>query len=101
MPEHDFSFRHYLGLVIEAMRKVYEVTITTKSPEYIMSDMSAHTVNFIKENEGEWDYTGWEAFLRSFQKRDLDLRDEVKAYLVEVLDASRELYTLVSSVNKT
>ncbi len=92
------NLRIYLGLVLEAMKKVYNATTAMKGMENITSDMSTHTVNYIKKNNGFWDDAGWEAFLKDFQGKGFDLTDEIKAYLVGVLDAAKELYTQVYSL---
>ncbi len=91
------SAKDYLGSVLDSMKMVYGATTATKGLENIVSDMSEHTVNFIIEKNGAWDYTGWEEFVKDFQKKGFDLTDEIRAYLVGVLDAVRELYSALPS----
>ncbi len=88
--------KDYLGLVLEAMKEVYKAYISTKGMENVMSDMSVHTVNYMKKTKGVWDQDGWEAYLKDFQKKGIDLTDETSSYLVSVLDAARELYIALS-----
>ena len=84
----------YLGSALEAMKKVYEATSATKGMENVMSDISDLTVNFVKKTKGVWDQSGWEAFLTDFQKKGIDLTDEMISYFGEVLEAARSVYNI-------
>ncbi len=85
----------YLGSVMEAMKKVYEATSATKGMENVMSDISDLSVNFVKKTKGVWDQSGWEAYLKDFQKKGIDLTDEMMSYCGEILQASKSVYTVL------
>ncbi len=89
-----------IGSVLEGMKKVYETTAATKGMENVMSDISELTVNFIKKTKGVWDQSGWETYLKDLQTKGVNLTDETRSYLEEVLKASKELYTISPEVSK-
>ncbi len=87
-----------LALVLESMKKVYAATEATKGMENVMSDISDHTVNFMKKTKGVWDQPGWEAYLKDLQKKGIDLTDETRSYLGEILEASRKIYSVLPPI---
>ncbi len=84
-----------VGSVLESMKKVYDTTTATKGLGSFMSDISELTVKFITKHKGTWDQSGWEAYLKVLQKKGIDLTDETKAYLEEVLESTKELYSVL------
>ncbi len=92
------DMKTHLGSVLEAMKKVYEATSATKGMENIMLEISKHTVDFIKYTQGIWTPAGGEAYLKDLQKRCIELTDETNAYLGEVLEATRSIYTILPAV---
>ncbi len=94
------DMKTYLGSVLEGMKKVYNTTTATKGMENVMSEMSDITVNFVKKTKGVWDQSGWEAFWKDFQKKGVDLTEETRSYLGEILEASKELYGTSPVVKK-
>jgi hypothetical protein len=94
------SMRTYIGSVLESMKKIYEATVATKRLEKVMSDISDHTVNFLKSTKGIWNQKEWESFLKDLQEKGIGLTDETRNYLGGVLEASRKLYTVTPQVSK-
>ncbi len=91
--ELSSDMKTYLGSVMEAMKKFYEVITTTKGMENAMLEISRHTVDFIKYTQGIWTPSGLDAFLKDIQKRGFDLTEETKSYLSEILESVSKLYT--------
>ncbi len=89
------TMRDYLGLILESMKRVYNAMAGTQGVEKVMSETYDLTVKFIQRTRGVWDQSGWETYLKDFQKKGFDLTDETSSYLVGVLDAARELYTVL------
>ncbi len=89
------DMKSYLGLVLESMKKVYDSGMITKGMENVVSDMSSNAVKFIQKTSGAWDQSGWEAFLKDFQKKGVDLTDETRSYLGGVLEAVKALYAVL------
>ncbi len=89
------DMKDYLGSVLESMKKVYETAAATKGMEDVMSGISDLIVEFMKKTKGVWDQSGWETYLKDFQKKGFNLTDETKSYLEEVLEASRKIYTVL------
>ncbi len=94
------EMKTHLGSVLESMKKVYEATSSTKGMEKVMADVSRLTVNFVKEKKGVWGHSGWESFLKDFQKKGFDLTVETSSHIGAVLDASRQLYMLSPVLSK-
>jgi hypothetical protein len=94
------TMKNYVGSVLESMKKVYETTLETKGMERTISDISNHTVSFMKTTKGIWDQKGWESFLKDLQEKGIGLTDETRNYLGGVLEAARELYTITPTVGK-
>jgi hypothetical protein len=81
-----------LGLVLESMKKVYSTVTDTRNMESVMLDISEHTINFFKKNNGVWNYSDWEEYLIELQQKGFELNEETCAYLSEVLEAVKGLY---------
>ena len=81
-----------LGLVLESMKKVYNATTSTRNIESVMLDISEHTINFFKKNNGTWSYSEWEEYLKGLQKKGFELNEETCSYLSEVLESVKKLY---------
>ena len=98
--ELNDTMKNYVGSVLEFMKKIYDATVATKRMEKVMSDISDHTVNFFKNTKGVWDQKEWESFLKDLKEKGIDLTDETRNYLGGVLEAARELYTVIPPVAK-
>lgn len=53
---------------------------------------------FVEEQRGKWEHKDWEAFLDQVNKAGVELTDEVKRNLGNVLEASKHFYSKVSVV---
>ncbi len=98
--EPSDDMKDYLGSVLEAMKKVYGATTDTKGMENAIPDISELAVKFIKKTQGTWDQSGWESFLGDLQKKGIHLTDETKAYFGDILEATRELYSISPVASK-
>ncbi len=92
------NMKTYLGLVLNAMKKLYDATTATKGMENVMSDISEYSVNFIKRTKGIWNHSEWEIFLKDFQKKGIDLTEETSSYLGQFLETVREIYIILPPV---
>lgn len=81
-----------LGQVLESMKKVYSVTTDTRNIESVMLDISKHSTDFVKKNNGTWSYSQWEEYLRGLQNKGFELNEETCSYLSEVLESVKGLY---------
>lgn len=53
---------------------------------------------FVEEQRGKWEHKDWEGFLDQVNKAGVELTDEVKRNLGNVLEASKHFYSKVSVV---
>jgi hypothetical protein len=56
------------------------------------------TGKFVEQQRGKWEHKDWEAFLDKMSKAGIDLTDEVKRNLGNILEASKHFYSSVSTV---
>jgi hypothetical protein len=94
------TMKTYVGSVMESMKKVYEASIATKRMEELISDIADQTVSFMKNTKGVWDQKEWESYLKDLQEKGIGLTDETRNYLGGVLEAARELYTIIPPLSK-
>jgi hypothetical protein len=89
---HDFQLQ--MGVMLENMKKFYSTTTATGSMESVMKEITDTAIRFVKKNNGMWDHSAWEAFLKDVQKKGVTLSDESMTYLGGMLEAAKELYVL-------
>ncbi len=68
---------------------------TSKNSLQEMLDMAG---KFVTQQKGKWEHKDWEAFLSKVSKAGVELTDEVKRNLGNILEASKHFYTKVSVV---
>lgn len=66
-----------------------------KNPLQNLLDMAG---NFVTEQKGKWEHKDWEAFVEQVQRAGVDLSDEMKKSLGNLLEASKQFYARVSHV---
>jgi hypothetical protein len=88
------AMKSYTGPVLESMKKIYDTSLQTKGMQRSLSDISEHTVSFMKTTKGIWDQNGWESFLKDLQTKGVALTDETRNYIAGILAAARDLYSV-------
>ena len=68
---------------------------TSKNPMQQLLDMAG---NFVTQQKGKWEHKDWEAFLGQVSKAGVELTDEVKRNIGNILEASKHFYGHVSTV---
>ena len=68
---------------------------TSKHPMQQLLDMAGA---FVTKQKGKWDHKDWESFLDQVSKAGVDLTDEVKRNLGNILEASKHFYAKVTDV---
>lgn len=86
------EMKSHLGLVLESMKKVYNVSADTRNIESVMLDISEHTIKFFHKYNGTWSYSEWEEYLKGLQKKGFELNEEICSYLSEVVESVKGLY---------
>lgn len=66
--------------------------------EITLKQLLDMTGKFVEQQRGKWEHKDWEAFLEKMSKAGVDLTDEVKRNLGNILEASKHFYSTVSSV---
>jgi non-homologous end joining protein Ku len=76
---------------------VGETTMATSSKSSLQEllDMAGR---FVEQQRGRWEHKDWEKFLDQVNKAGVELTDEVKRNLGNVLEASKHFYSKVSVV---
>jgi hypothetical protein len=92
--EVNHDFQSQMGAMLENMKKFYSNTAATSGMESVMMDITDTAIKFVKKNNGKWDHTAWEAFLKDVQKKGVTLSDESMTYLGGMLEAAKEIYVL-------
>lgn len=85
-----------LGLLLESMKKFYNVATATKEIDHLMLQISELTVNYFKKASGVWDQSEWESFLKTLQNKGFYLNEESISYLREVLTSAKKFYTILT-----
>ena len=62
---------------------------TAKTPLQQILEMAAQ---FVLDHKGEWTHADWEAFLAALPAPGLDMDDEAKRYLGNILESCKYLY---------
>lgn len=68
------------------------------NPKTNLRDLLDMTGKFVEQQRGKWEHKDWEAFLDKVSKAGIELTDEVKRNLGNILEASKHFYSKVSSV---
>ncbi len=90
--------KSYINLVLIAMQNFYDTAAPKK--ENKMSELSDHTVKFIKKTEGVWSDSELNRFIKGAKRKGIDLNDEARAYLNNILESSRVLYNFSNPIKK-
>lgn len=61
----------------------------TKTP---FEKMMESATSFVKKQKGSWEHADWEAFLASASKLGIELNDENKRQIGNLLEAQKELF---------
>jgi len=87
------GMKSYFGFMMELMKNLYEKATATREMEVVLLEIFEHTLNFIKKTKGVWNPSEWDIFWKDLMKRNVDLTDEMRSYLIESFKAVREFYT--------
>ncbi|KJR43521.1 hypothetical protein MCHI_000583 [Candidatus Magnetoovum chiemensis] len=89
-----------IGKFIESLKNIHNSMTSTSGIEKVMLGITDNITSFIKNNKGNWDHSAWEELVKDIQKKGVDLSDESKSYLGNVVEAAKGLYTLPGSEAK-
>ncbi len=97
------DMQNYLGTVLESMKKFYSTSTIGKdvsdnigsSAEKIMSVVSEQTSKYIQKTKGVWDHSGWENFLKDIQNKGVELTEETKSFIGDMLESVKKFYTSI------
>ncbi|MBF0464735.1 MAG: hypothetical protein HQK88_09145 [Nitrospirae bacterium] len=86
----------YLGTIVQSMKRIYETSSFKQGFGKGFSDatkvMYEQTVNFVEQTKGKWDHAGWEGFIKELQQKGINMTEEGRAYLGELLEAAKKFY---------
>ncbi len=86
------DMKAYLGLVLEAMKKLYYASTAPEDMQLYLFNISEQVMTFIIKTSGSWGHSDWERFLDELSEKGIELTDETRSYLGEVLESIKELY---------
>ncbi len=101
------EMQDYLGLVTESIRKFYSSQTLGKdisenissSVEKAVSSISEQTTKFIEQTKGVWDHAGWENFLNDIQKKGIQITEDTKSYIGDILESTKKFYASLPLVS--
>ncbi len=82
------------GDLLDSMKEFYDVSRETKGVENIMMETAKSVIDFVKKNQGKWDHSAWEAFLKGLPKKGVTLNEEAQTYIGSILEVAKELYSI-------
>ncbi len=71
---------------------------TSKKKKSGVQELLSMAGRFVEKQRGKWEHKDWEVFLDHVNKAGVELTDEVKRNLGNVLEASKHFYSKVSVV---
>ncbi len=79
-----------LGVVLESVKKFYESS--TETAKEVMGSVSDQTVKFVEKTKGSWDHLGWESFLKDIKEKGINITDDTKSYIGDILESVKKVY---------
>ncbi len=82
------------GVLLESMKNFYDVSGVTRGIQGVMRETAENVVDFVVTNQGKWDQAAWGAFLKDLQKKVVTLTEETEALIGNILESTKELYSI-------
>lgn len=81
-----------LGTMLDSMKNVYGTMSATEGMSNALAKITEEVIQFVKQQNGQWDHEEWEKFLQSLQQRGVVLTDEMKDYIGAILESAKNIY---------
>ena len=89
------EMKDHLGVVLESMKKYYKnATVTGRKMHAEISDQAA---KLVEKTRGKWEHLDWEKFVADIQKKGVELTEEAKKDLGDVLESAKKFYSVMPS----
>ncbi len=92
------EMQNNIGQLLESIKKFYESSTDTGKKG--IENLSDLTAKFIEKTKGQWEHLEWEKFVKDIQQKGIDLTEETRSFLGEILENSKKFYFSLPLVTK-
>ncbi len=83
--------KHRFGEVLEGMKGIYHQASQTEGVSKVLNTIKEQAIEFVQANKNGWDHSAWEKLLADIKSSGVNLTDETRTYLGNLVEALRKL----------
>ena len=81
----------HLGVVLESMKKFY--SDATETGRKMHAEIAEQAADLVEKTKGKWEHLDWESFVEDIQKKGVELTEDAKRDLGEMLESAKKFYS--------